>query len=337
MRSLAHAGGLYLAAFGTLLACFVSGCPSSPEASPSATPSPPIVVAGQTPQHSASPTPQVMVDQGAEREQSIRQVASAIEKAREEFPGETAVVFVDIEADKTLEYDATKQFESASLMKLVVIAELYRLIQVGELDIDHPLTLESKHIVGGAGDLQHLEPGMTFSVKVLAEKMITQSDNTATQMLTDFLTKEALQKSVKNLGLTGTTIHRDVYDFEAIDRGLDNYITAKDAARLMVELAQEQLPGSQEIHSVLERQQRNDMIGKDYPPGTRVAHKTGELNGILHDVGIVYAAKGSFVLVMLSDHVQNREKGVKVFEQLSHDILKIYQGPSPTPSSSATP
>lgn len=336
MRSSVQAGGRHLITAGVMLSLLASGCPSP---NPSSTPTPPpqstpIIVAGQTPEQSATPSPRVMVDRKAEREESLREVAALIERAREEFPGRTGIVFVDIESDKVLDYDGSRQFESASLMKLVVIAELYRLIQVGELDIDYPLTLEQKHIVGGAGDLKNLEPGTTFSIKVLVEKMITQSDNTATQMLTDFLTKDALQKSIKNLGLTGTTINRDVYDFAAIDEGLDNYITAKDAARLLVQIAKEELPGSKEIHSVLERQQRNDMIGHNFPSGTRVAHKTGELNGILHDVGIVYAPRGAFVVALLSDQVQNRDKGVEIFGRLAYDILRVYQTNSPTPSSS---
>lgn len=275
-----------------------------------------------------------MVDHKAEREQSLRDVAKAIEDARAEYPGKTGIVFVDIESGQSLKYDADKQFESASLMKLVVIAELYRLIQMGELDKDHPLTLQKKDIVGGSGDLKNLEPGMTFPVTVLAEKMITQSDNTATQMLTDFLTKDALEKSIKNLGLTGTTIKRDIYDFAAIDQGLDNYITAGDAAKLMGQIARDELPGADEIHSVLERQQRNDMIGHNFPKGTRVAHKTGELNGVLHDVGIVYAPRGVYVLAMLSDSVTDKTKAVRVFSDLSDKIFKIYQSASPSPSPS---
>ena len=37
------------------------------------------------------------------------------------------------------------------------------------------------------------------------------------------------------------------------------------------------------------------------PPGTRCAHKTGEDDGITHDVGIVYAAR-PFAVCFLSQH-----------------------------------
>lgn len=313
------------------MGCDLGGPGPEISSTPVATP----IVVGETPQASLSPTPNQMVDKLSERKQALERVKSAMERAREDFPGTTGVHFVDIESGLHLDFNGDKTFESASLMKLVVIAELYRLIQVGQLAIDHPLILERKHIVGGSGDLKDLEPGITFPVRVLAEKMITQSDNTATQMLTDFLTKEALNKSAKKMGLTGTTINRDIYDFAAIDQGRDNYITAKDAAAILEQLARDQLPGSSEIHAILERQQRNDMIGSGLPEGVRVAHKTGELNGILHDAGIVYAPNGAYVLVMLSDHVSDQKEGVKVFARLSEEVYKIYAEKSAT--SSPTP
>jgi len=294
----------------------------------------PIVI-GKTPEPTNSPT--AVFDSRAERQLLLDSVAAVIKQARQDFPGQTGIYFIDMESDLKLDYDGERQFESASLMKLVVVAELYRLIQVGQLGLDHPLELKKEHIVGGSGDLKELEPGMTFPIRVLLEKMITQSDNTATQMLTEFLTKDALNKSTKNLGLRGTTINRDIYDFGAIERGQDNYITARDAAVLMEQLAREELPGSEEMHLILERQQRNDMIGAGIPEGLKVAHKTGELNNVLHDVGIVYAPKGSYVLAMLSDQVSDKPRAVQVFSKLSQDIFKIYESDISEPTPSASP
>ena len=67
-------------------------------------------------------------------------VAAAIEESRAKFPGETGVCFIDIESNQELSYNADARFESASLMKLVVITEVFRRIQVGELELERPLT-----------------------------------------------------------------------------------------------------------------------------------------------------------------------------------------------------
>ena len=288
----------------------------------------PIVVSS-TPYPSVSPSSQTTTLNAQEkRELALAQVAKAIEKTRADFPGDTSVFFIDIESDLELNYDGEKSFESASLMKLIVIAELYRRAQVGEVELDTRLTLESQHLVGGSGDLKEIEPGMSFEVRDLAERMISQSDNTATQMLTDFLTKETLNANLKNFGLTGTSIQRDIYDFSVIQDGKDNVTTSRDIATLLEQIAREELAGSQEIHSILERQERNDMIGSGMPDNLRVAHKTGELNGILHDVGIVYASEGPYVLALLSDKVTDKERAVKAWRDLSLEILEIYQDKS---------
>ena len=317
---------------GLIVPLFLGCNENLPDPALSSTPAPTPIVVGTPSPESSSPTPKPVVDNNEQKEALMAGVASAIEEARERFPGETGVCFIDIESDLQLSYNAETKFESASLMKLVVIAEVYRRIQVGELELNRSLTLQPDQIVGGSGDLKNQEAGTSFPISVLVEKMITQSDNTATQMLTDFITREKLNESVKNLGLTGTTIDRDIYDFAAIDRGQDNYITAKDAALLMAQLAREELPGSSEIHAILERQQRNDMIGNKFPAGVRVAHKTGELNGIVHDVGVVYAPRGVYVLALLSDHVSDKEKAIQTWAELSTKILKLYQQTSPTPT-----
>jgi beta-lactamase class A len=49
---------------------------------------------------------------------------------------------------------------------------------------------------------------------------------------------------------------------------------------------------------ILARQQFNEAIPSGLPPGTRVAHKTGELTKIHHDAAIVYGPR-PFVLVIL--------------------------------------
>lgn len=321
---------LFLATFVVLCGCNNSSQNPDITSTPVATP----IVVGSTPETSGSPTPAPIVDSTAERKLTLEKVASAIERARNDFPGNTGIYFIDVESTLTLDYNGERQFESASLMKLVVIAELNRLVQVGKLEGEQPLILEKHHIVGGSGELKNGQPGTSYSIDVLAEKMITQSDNTATQMLTDLLTKEALNSSTKNLGLTGTTINRDIYDFAAIDQGRDNYTTAKDMAILMDQIATEKLPGSQAIHSILEKQQRNDMIGAGFSPDVKVAHKTGELNGIVHDVGVVYTSKGPFVLAMLSDGVTDKALAVKTFASLAQEILALYQPKSPSPSPS---
>jgi beta-lactamase class A len=53
--------------------------------------------------------------------------------------------------------------------------------------------------------------------------------------------------------------------------------------------------------ALLSRQKVNDRLPARLPRGTRVAHKTGNWDNATHDVGIVYAPSGPYVLAVLSD------------------------------------
>lgn len=316
----------------------LAGCQPSNMTGPTVSSTPvatPIVVANSP--ASSTPTPKAIDREVSQkRQQKVRELLDA---AKEAYPGRSAIVFIDLDSGSKVEIDPTERFESASLVKLVILAEMYRQFQVGNHKPEDKLTLSESQKRGGSGSLKNAKEGTQITLEDLSELMITESDNTATQMLTELLTLEKIEKSVQALGLHGTTLQRDIFDFEAIDSGRDNYITAQDAGDFLQQLARLELPGSEAMHEILERQKRNDIIGKDFATGVRVAHKTGELDSVLNDAGIVYAPRGTFILVLLSDQVGDKEAAKKVWAKLSQDLLQEYSEPTPTtsPSSTKTP
>ncbi|MEP6857679.1 MAG: serine hydrolase, partial [Gemmatimonadales bacterium] len=64
------------------------------------------------------------------------------------------------------------------------------------------------------------------------------------------------------------------------------------------------------------------------PPGTRVAHKTGEITAVSHDAAIVYPKrKKPYVLVVLTRGITDGNKSSKLIADLSaiiysHRILE---------------
>ena len=53
--------------------------------------------------------------------------------------------------------------------------------------------------------------------------------------------------------------------------------------------------------NLLTNQTVNDRIPKYLPANIKIAHKTGELETIRNDAGIVYGKKGDYIFVFLSD------------------------------------
>jgi beta-lactamase class A len=76
---------------------------------------------------------------------------------------------------------------------------------------------------------------------------------------------------------------------------------------------------------ILERQKFNEGIPAGLPPGTRVAHKTGEITKIHHDAAIVYAPR-PFVLVILVRGIED----IKQSSALMADITRtLYEAVEP--------
>lgn len=87
-----------------------------------------------------------------------------------------------------------------------------------------------------------------------------------------------------------------------------NVTTAADMARLFALLLDGAVvspEASQEMLDLLAQQTITDRLPVRLPPGTRVAHKTGNLPGIVHDAGVIYAPAGPVIVAVLSEDAED--------------------------------
>jgi beta-lactamase class A len=75
---------------------------------------------------------------------------------------------------------------------------------------------------------------------------------------------------------------------------------------------------------ILSHQKFNEGIPAGVPPGTRVAHKTGELTKIHHDAAIVYAPR-PFVLVILVRGMAESKDSAGLMADITHWIYQSAQ------------
>jgi beta-lactamase class A len=131
--------------------------------------------------------------------------------------------------------------------------------------------------------------------------MITVSSNFATNLLVEKLGVENIRATVQALHADGMNVLRGVEDNKAYEKGMNNTTTARGLLILLGSIAKGEAvdpDASCQMVEILARQKFNEGIPAGLPPGTRVAHKTGELTKIHHDAAIVYAPR-PFVLVIL--------------------------------------
>lgn len=240
-------------------------------------------------------------------------VRSQIESRIAASHADVAIAFRTLDDKSEYFFHADDSFHAASTMKVPVMIELFHQVQEGNLSLAEKVTvhLEFHSIVDGS--LYKLDPaddselalytaaGETRTVSQLCDLMITVSSNLATNLLIEKLGVDNIRATTESLHANGMNVLRGVQDEKAFDKGLNNSTTARALEILMTAIADGKAvnaDSSRQMLEILERQKFNEGIPAGLPPGTRVAHKTGEITKIHHDAAIVYAPR-PFVLVIL--------------------------------------
>lgn len=189
------------------------------------------------------------------------------------------------------------------MIKVFILAAAYEDIRDGKLSLTETFTLTDKNVVAGSGVLQGMPKGTTVTVKKALDEMIIHSDNTATNLMIDRLGMDRVNRYLKEHGYKDTTLRRKMMDFDAAKKGAENMTTVRDVGLLFKRLYQGKCVSKDldaQMLAIYKAQVDTDMLPDKLPKGTVVAHKTGEVRDLRHDGGIVYTAKGDYVLVVFT-------------------------------------
>jgi len=125
--------------------------------------------------------------------------------------------------------------------------------------------------------------GDRVSVDTLLRLMITRSSNFATNTLITLVGAEEVTRTMRALGAQRFQVLRGVEDGKAFEKGLNNTTTARDLAIILRAIQEGKAaspPATREMLAILLAQEFNEKIPAGLPPGTRVAHKTGEITAV---------------------------------------------------------
>lgn len=227
------------------------------------------------------------------------------------MPGRYGVFAKNLATNKTFSYHPDEAFPSASVIKVPILIELYRQVEENHLCLDHLVVMRQEDQVGGSGVLKDLTPGTAYSLRDLATLMITVSDNTATNLLIDYLGIDMVNATMRHLGAAKTELVRKLQRVPAETQSRANHTCAYDMALLMEKLATGtaiSLAVSEKMVALLSVCQGPVSIAKAPadPPfvgkqDVSIAHKTGSLSTACHDVGIVYSPQINYITAILSE------------------------------------
>ena len=203
---------------------------------------------------------------------------------------------------------------SASLIKLPLLLCALEAVQKGELSFDQRIPIcEQQH----TGDSRTIARSASCApLSFLLETMIADSDNTAANVLIDFLGMERVNALCKMCGMSGTCLRRHMLDFGAAVRGEENDTTARDILRFFSLLQEDAFltPALCETARRILLAQRDKAYLMYAMPKQRAAHKTGELPGIRHDAGILYGGKRTVGFSVLTQS-DNENSGTAFLRQ----------------------
>jgi beta-lactamase class A len=233
-------------------------------------------------------------------------------------PGAVVGVYLrDLADNSEWGYRADTLLHAASTMKVPVMIEYFRARDAGRVAPAATLRLDNRFasIVDSstysldAGEdsdsAMYRRVGSEVPVRELVERMIVRSSNLATNAVIALVGAPAAQATARALGARTMLVRRGVEDDKAYAAGLNNLTSARDLGALLTALVEDRAASAaatEEMLAILERQEFNQEIPAGLPAGTRVAHKTGQITGVLHDAAIVFPPEGRppFVLVVLT-------------------------------------
>jgi beta-lactamase class A len=234
-------------------------------------------------------------------------------------PGQVWFQARNLRSGKTLEWRAGEKVRTASTIKLPIMAALFAEAAAGRVRWDQPVPLQAHNVVSGSGVLQEFTPGISLPLRDVMRLMIVVSDNTATNLIIELITADRVNEFLDSQGFRDTRSMRKVRGdgtqlkeasgwskaglLEENKRFGLGSSSARDMVRLLEMLHRGELvsaDASREMLAVLKRQQYKDGIGRK-TGALEVASKSGSLDRLRSDVGIVYTANGPVAMAITVD------------------------------------
>lgn len=267
---------------------------------------------------------------------NLESLKESIEQRLSRERGLYSVAFKDLQSEDTLFINERKVLPAASVIKVPVMIEAFRQVEEGRLSFQDSMLVTNKFtslLDGSPYTLyfrrrRHLYVERRFNKKVsvhdLVYNMITVSSNLATNLLIDRMGSETINQTLMELGAMDTQVITGVLDSVARARGQDNMTTAYDQMVLLDALSQKNVvspEASEQMIEILLDQRHHDRLPAKLPAEVKVAHKTGTMNRLNHDVGIIFLPDGRrYILAILSNGVSSYPRSITVIADISRMI-----------------
>jgi beta-lactamase class A len=247
---------------------------------------------------------------------SAQPLQNAVRERIVAFPGTVSLYAKNLDTGATIGIREADPVRTASTIKLPIMLAVFDAVDRGHAKWDEPLTLTAEEKVAGTGVLGvEFSTGDQLLLRDVLHLMIVLSDNTATNMILDRFTADAVNAYLDKLGIKTTRSMRKILGsgpgagLSAAGKLPENQkyglgvSTPHDMVTILERLDRGEIvspDASREMLAILKRNQDNTAIARhlmQFP----LAHKTGALDALRSDVGIVYSKTGKIAMAITVD------------------------------------
>jgi beta-lactamase class A len=255
------------------------------------------------------------------------------------IPATTGVVARTMGDDPPLlALHADEKFAAASVIKLAIMATVFRAYDAGTAKPSDAVKTRAVDLIGGSDILAGSPAGKSWTLDALVNAMIRVSDNAASNTLITAFGMETVNATMRLAGMTNSRLARHFADVVPAWRRSENIITPNDTATLLYAIergAREGLPtiatpqSCRAMIDVLLGNEDRTKIVRGLPAGTPCAHKTGEIDYVRNDAGIVDPFGDTpYILVVLTRNLKNYAAGNGGIAAIAHRVDQALRRPA---------
>ncbi len=235
-----------------------------------------------------------------------------------DFPGTVSLYAKNLDTGASIGIKESEPVRTASTIKIPIMMEVFDQVSHEKAKWTDELTITPAEKVSGSGILaSEISDGVKLPLSDVMHLMIVLSDNTATNMLIERFTADAVNAYLDKLGIKTTRSLRKILGsgppsgFSAAGKLQENqkYGLGVSTPLDMVTLLEKLYKGeavsadaSREMLEVMKRCQDNTGIRRKLP-GLTIANKIGALDALRSDVGIVYSPGGPIAMAITVDGI----------------------------------
>ncbi len=269
-------------------------------------------------------------------------LADKIAALTKDFKGTVVLYAKNLTTGRDFGVGAETRVKTASTIKLPILCTLESLVAQGKVRWDERIVLKPEDKVTGSGVLGSLADGTDLTVRNLAILMIIVSDNTATNLIIDRISADAVNDYLDSIGIHQTRSNRKVRGDgsklkeptgwskagmieENKKYGL-GVSTPKDMVTILEMLQQGKIvspAASKDILDIMKMQQVRDGIARHAPEDLEIASKSGSLDALRSDVGIVYEKGGPIAIAITVDDMATDDSVDNAGNKLMWELASV--------------